>query len=229
MDHTTSPQPEPYVVPPDAHTITIPAQPATPPAAPAREPTGRRRGVRVAWVLGGLLALGATGAIGVELLGGDGGKADTATPIAESASASASASASGPPKNDVDAPTDPSALTRPAYTAYNRIKADMAKEGITLSLTSGKRSWTHQQELWEEELKAKGSRQAAMRRVLPPEMSLHVHGLAIDIAPRAAQTWLDRKGSAYGWCRPYDNEAWHYEYKASYTKGCPTRKAGPWE
>jgi len=162
------------------------------------------------------------------------GEPSTSASASASASKSPSASASatkssGPPRNDVDAPKDPSALKPAAYTAWRKIKTAMAADGITLQLESGKRSWAHQEELWEQEIENTGSRAAALRRVLPPEDSMHVKGYAIDIYPASAQTWLQREGSTYGWCRLYDNESWHFEYDASYKSGCPARKAGPWE
>lgn len=148
----------------------------------------------------------------------------------KSPSASATArKSSGPPLNDVDAPKEPSALKPAAYSAWRRIKTAMAADEIVLQLESGKRSWAHQDELWQEEVAKTGSRAAAMQRVLPPEDSMHVAGYAIDIYPASAQKWLQREGSTYGWCRLYDNESWHFEYDASYKSGCPTRKAGPWE
>jgi LAS superfamily LD-carboxypeptidase LdcB len=162
------------------------------------------------------------------------GAASTRATSSKAPSSSASASASksssaGPPRNDVDAPKDPSALKPAAYAAWKQIKTAMAADGITLSLNSGKRGWAHQQELWENEIRKTGSEEAAMHLVLPPQKSMHVQGFAVDIYPEAAQIWLQNKGSKYGWCRLYDNEAWHFEFDADYKSGCPARKAGPWE
>ncbi|MYW01002.1 D-alanyl-D-alanine carboxypeptidase family protein, partial [Streptomyces sp. SID3343] len=159
------------------------------------------------------------------------GGATTTKPSSSSkstASASTSTSA-GPPRNDVDAPKDPSALKPAAYAAWKQIKSAMAAQGITLNLNSGKRGWVHQQQLWDQEIAKTGSEEAAMHLVLPPQKSMHVQGYAVDIYPEAAQVWLQSKGSKYGWCRLYDNEAWHFEYNADYKSGCPARKAGPWE
>ncbi|MFI6979785.1 D-alanyl-D-alanine carboxypeptidase family protein [Embleya sp. NPDC050154] len=141
-------------------------------------------------------------------------------PPSSSSSASSTAKA---PANDVDAPKDPSALKPAAYAAWKRIDAAMAAEGIKLNLNSGKRGWAHQQRLLDDKIAEVGSRQEALRWVLPPEKSMHVQGVAVDIYPANAQAWLQAKGSKYGWCRMYDNEAWHFEYNASYTSGCPKR------
>jgi LAS superfamily LD-carboxypeptidase LdcB len=131
------------------------------------------------------------------------------------------------PQEQADA-VNPQKLNADAAAAYGKIKTAMATDGITLSLTSGKRSREHQQRLWDEEVRTTGSSPAARQRVLPPELSSHVKGNAIDIGPATAQTWLQKAGPAYGWCRLYDNESWHFEFKTGYkTAGCPARKPSP--
>ncbi|WP_436776182.1 D-alanyl-D-alanine carboxypeptidase family protein [Yinghuangia sp. YIM S09857] len=127
---------------------------------------------------------------------------------------------------DPDA-TDPSKLAASARGAYEEIRKAMAAADIELSLRSGARSYQHQQLLWETEVACTGSTAEARKRVLPPDESSHVKGTAIDIAPKAAQTWLDKNGSRYGWCRTYDNEPWHFEYAASHKSGCPARAPHP--
>ncbi|MFI6587686.1 D-alanyl-D-alanine carboxypeptidase family protein [Embleya sp. NPDC050493] len=144
-------------------------------------------------------------------------------PPSSSSKPPSSSSTAKPPANDVDAPKDPKALKPAAYAAWKKIDAAMAAEGITLNLNSGKRGWAHQQRLLDEKIAAVGSREEALRWVLPPEKSMHVQGVAVDIYPANAQAWLQAKGSKYGWCRMYDNEEWHFEYNASYTSGCPKR------
>ncbi|MEU0932297.1 D-alanyl-D-alanine carboxypeptidase family protein [Embleya sp. NPDC005971] len=149
-------------------------------------------------------------------------KATSSTKPSSTKSASSSATAK-PPANDVDSPKDPKALKPAAYAAWKRIDTAMAAEGITLNLNSGKRGWAHQQRLLDEKIAEVGSREEALRWVLPPEKSMHVQGVAIDIYPANAQAWLQAKGSKYGWCRMYDNEEWHFEYNSTYTSGCPKR------
>ena len=64
--------------------------------------------------------------------------------------------------------------------------------------------------------------------VLPPEKSAHVLGLAVDVQPYAAYTWLESTRGALGFCRIYDNEAWHFEYSQAFTTaGCPARLPHP--
>ena len=49
-------------------------------------------------------------------------------------------------------------------------------------------------------------------------------GTAIDVQPYAAFTWLENTAGALGFCRMYDNEAWHFEFSEAYkTTGCPAR------
>ena len=39
-----------------------------------------------------------------------------------------------------------------------------------------------------------------------------------------AFTWLENTAGALGFCRMYDNEAWHFEFSEAYkTSGCPAR------
>ncbi|MGW0662036.1 D-alanyl-D-alanine carboxypeptidase family protein [Streptodolium elevatio] len=123
--------------------------------------------------------------------------------------------------------TNPDKLASGARSAYRTVEDKMADAGIDLSLRSGARSYDHQKLLWETEVACKGSEAAARKRVLPPDESSHVKGTAIDIAPKAAQTWLEKNGAQYGWCRTYDNEPWHFEYAASHKKGCPPRAPHP--
>lgn len=123
--------------------------------------------------------------------------------------------------------TDPSKLVGGARTAYQQAKSAMAADGVTMTLTSGKRSYEHQKDLWDQEVRDKGSTAAARMRVLPPDESSHVDGNAIDINV-AAQPWMRTNGKKYGWCQIYANEAWHFEYQASYkTAGCPALKPHP--
>jgi hypothetical protein len=58
--------------------------------------------------------------------------------------------------------------------------------------------------------------------VATPDTSPHVAGEAVDIGPVDASSWLARHGSAYGLCRIYANEPWHFELRpAAVDHGCP--------
>jgi hypothetical protein len=55
-----------------------------------------------------------------------------------------------------------------------------------------------------------------------------VSGDAVDIGPSAAAAWLSEHGAAYGLCRIYGNEPWHYELRPEATeRGCPPMYADP--
>ncbi|MEU0936294.1 D-alanyl-D-alanine carboxypeptidase family protein [Embleya sp. NPDC005971] len=205
-----------------------PAEPAERRRADGREPRRRRRRTPIVWSLAGVLVLGGAGLGATLSLRDEDGKNDrTDTAVgaepAPAPTASTASSAVKSPANDVDSPKNPKALTPAAYTAWKKIDQAMAAEGIELNLNSGKRGWGHQQKLLDEKIAEVGSREEALRWVLPPEKSMHVQGIAVDIYPANAQAWLQAKGGKYGWCRLYDNEVWHFEYNASYIKGCPPR------
>jgi D-alanyl-D-alanine carboxypeptidase len=52
--------------------------------------------------------------------------------------------------------------------------------------------------------------------------SAHVSGDAVDIGPARAAAWLSAHGAAYGLCRIYGNEPWHFELRRkAVAHGCP--------
>jgi LAS superfamily LD-carboxypeptidase LdcB len=109
----------------------------------------------------------------------------------------------------------------------SRLKKAMAgarADGITIRITSGRRSAAKQQRLLNEAIRRYGSYKAATRWVLPPKYSAHVQGKAVDIGPAAARQWLNRNGWQYGVCRRYDNEPWHFEALTTPGTKCPPRE-----
>jgi len=100
--------------------------------------------------------------------------------------------------------------------------AAAANEGIALTVTSGRRSPEHQAELLREAIAEYGSEAEAARWVATPETSPHVSGDAVDVGPAAAAEWLGANGAAYGLCRVYANEPWHFELRPGAAEtGCP--------
>jgi hypothetical protein len=97
-------------------------------------------------------------------------------------------------------------------------------DGITISITSARRSASKQQRLLNAAIKKYGSYKTATRWVLPPKYSAHVQGKAVDIGPAAAMTWLNNNGWRYGVCRRYDNEPWHFEALTAPGTKCPPRE-----
>ena len=93
-------------------------------------------------------------------------------------------------------------------------QAAAKRVGVTLAITSGFRSYATQEGLFAEALTKYGSVAAASKWVLPPNLSHHVLGLALDINypndPKSTK-WLEINGSKFGICRVYTNEWWHFE------------------
>jgi hypothetical protein len=115
-------------------------------------------------------------------------------------------------------------LTPQLRQRLKRATAAAAAAGITVRITSGRRSVAKQRKLLNQAIVRYGSRKAAMRWVLPPEYSAHVKGRAVDIGPQAAMSWMNKNGWRYGICRRYDNEPWHFEALTSPGKKCPARE-----
>ena len=112
--------------------------------------------------------------------------------------------------------------------ALRRAGGDAASSGVTLYVNSGWRSAPYQQELLDEAVGKYGSEAAAERWVSTPETSLHVAGEAVDIGRPDAAAWLTEHGSAYGLCRVYANEPWHFELRPDAAAvGCPATYADP--
>jgi zinc D-Ala-D-Ala carboxypeptidase len=99
---------------------------------------------------------------------------------------------------------------------------------IRLLVDSGWRSPAYQEHLLQEAISKYGSEAEAARWVATPETSAHVSGDAVDIGPSAAAAWLSERGAAYGLCRTYGNEPWHYELRPeAVDHGCPPTYADP--
>jgi hypothetical protein len=97
-------------------------------------------------------------------------------------------------------------------------------DGVELSLTSGFRSFSRQQMLFDREAVIRGSESEAAKWVLPPKFSHHPRGLAIDVNypdGRDQALWLERNGSRFGLCRVYANEWWHFEGVIAPGQACP--------
>jgi hypothetical protein len=105
-------------------------------------------------------------------------------------------------------------LAPETLTAFTHARAEAFwRDGQLIGLTSGYRDEAEQHRIFTEEVRRTGSASAARRRVLPPEESRHVRGLALDVRPAEGARWLERHGGRYGLYRVYDNEWWHFEYR----------------
>jgi D-alanyl-D-alanine carboxypeptidase len=111
--------------------------------------------------------------------------------------------------------------------ALRRAAIAARADGVTFVVDSGWRSPEYQEGLLQAAISEYGSAQEAARWVARPEVSEHVSGDAVDLA-RAAAAWLAEHGAAYGLCRIYANEAWHYELRPEAVgHGCPPTYADP--
>ena len=114
--------------------------------------------------------------------------------------------------------------------ALRQAAKDAAKNRIAIVVNSGWRSVKYQEHLLTEAVAKYGSAKKAARWVATTETSLHVSGDAVDVGPSAAAMWLSKRGVAYGLCRIYKNEPWHFELRREATKhGCPSMYASPAE
>ncbi|HEV7978582.1 D-alanyl-D-alanine carboxypeptidase family protein [Amycolatopsis sp.] len=105
---------------------------------------------------------------------------------------------------------------------WKRLRAKAETQGVRLCVQDSKRSVAQQQREFTEAVRRFGTPELAARYVLPPEKSMHVKGIAVDIQPTASAAWVEGNGRALGWCRRYENEYWHFEYDPAYeTGGCP--------
>ena len=124
---------------------------------------------------------------------------------------------------DVSNPTlaqlDP-ALLKAIQDAANAAKV----EGIDLRINSGWRSTGFQQRLFDDAVRTNGSVDVARQFVASPEVSKHVVGQAVDVAPVDADKWLIRNGAQFGLCQIYANEIWHFELAVDPQGNCPPLK-----
>jgi D-alanyl-D-alanine carboxypeptidase len=112
--------------------------------------------------------------------------------------------------------------------ALRRAAADAAADGVELVVNGGWRSPAYEDQLRREAIAKYGSEAAAARWVATGTTSAHVSGDAVDIGPAAAASWLSAHGAAYGLCRIYANEPWHYELRrTAVARGCPSMYADP--
>jgi hypothetical protein len=98
---------------------------------------------------------------------------------------------------------------------------------VRFVVDSGWRSPAYQEQLLRQAISRYGSLSAAERWVASPDTSAHVKGDAVDIGKSGA-AWLSVRGAAYGLCRVYGNEPWHYELRPdAVVHGCPPMYADP--
>jgi zinc D-Ala-D-Ala carboxypeptidase len=94
-------------------------------------------------------------------------------------------------------------------------------QGVDLRISSGWRSKGFQQRLFNDAVGKYGSVDIARQFVASPDVSKHVVGQAVDVAPVDADNWLIRNGAQFGLCQIYANELWHFELAVDQQGNCP--------
>jgi len=119
-------------------------------------------------------------------------------------------------------------LDRALLRALRQAATDAADDGVAVVVNSGWRSPAYEDRLRREAIAKYGSEAEAARWVATGTTSPHVSGDAVDIGPAAAAQWLSARGAAYGLCRIYANEPWHFELRPQAVGGgCPPLYADP--
>jgi D-alanyl-D-alanine carboxypeptidase len=96
-----------------------------------------------------------------------------------------------------------------------------AAQGVDLRIASGWRSKGFQQQLLEDAVGKYVNVDIARQFVASPDVSKHVVGQAVDVAPVDADNWLIRNGAQFGLCQIYANELWHFELAVDQQGNCP--------
>jgi D-alanyl-D-alanine dipeptidase len=104
---------------------------------------------------------------------------------------------------------------------FDAAQAAAAAHGLSLTITSGRRTVEEQEELIAEAIAEHGSVTEAHKYVLPPQRSAHVAGTAVDVGDWKAAAWLAEHQVDLGLCRTYANEWWHFELVGAVGEPCP--------
>jgi LAS superfamily LD-carboxypeptidase LdcB len=116
-------------------------------------------------------------------------------------------------------PTAPATSSAPTglhpglLDAFGRAQAQAADAGHELTMTTGFRTAEEQAAMLDAEVAERGSLKEALWWVFPPDRSMHVQGLAIDVGDGAAADWLADEGARFGLCKTLAWEWWHFEWR----------------
>jgi len=104
-------------------------------------------------------------------------------------------------------------LERTAATAFRRMAAAAAQDGVDLSVSDSYRSYADQQ-------RVAGSvglyREGGLAAV--PGTSTHGWGLSVDVVQNTrTQTWLRSNANRFGFAEDVAREPWHYTYRPANT------------
>jgi hypothetical protein len=125
--------------------------------------------------------------------------------------------------------TPPTGLDPGLVDAFERAQAAAADAGHKLTITSGFRTAEDQAAMLDAEVAERGSLQEALWWVFPPDRSMHVQGLAIDVGDGPAADWLAKKGARFGLCHTLAWEWWHFEWRERWevAGACPAPAKTP--
>jgi hypothetical protein len=115
-------------------------------------------------------------------------------------------------------------LNSKVKTRFLAAKAQAELAGVDIYITSGYRSKERQLVLFNEAVKKYKTVEEASKWVLPPDLSHHPKGIALDVNYPMGQPgakWLEINGYKFGLCRVYENEWWHFEPSVAPGQGCP--------
>jgi hypothetical protein len=130
---------------------------------------------------------------------------------AKPADADSAAGATTPTAPTTSSP--PTGLDPGLVDAFGRAQAEAADAGYELTITSGFRTAEEQAAMLDAEVAKRGSLEDALWWVFPPERSMHVQGLAIDVGDGPAADWLADEGVRFGLCHTLGWEWWHFEWR----------------
>jgi D-alanyl-D-alanine carboxypeptidase len=121
------------------------------------------------------------------------------------------------------------ALAPGLVDAFARAVAAASDAGHDLTITDGFRTATQQQALFDAEVEERGSVEEAAHWVFPPDQSMHVRGLAIDVGDGPAADWLAAEGYRFGLCQTLGWEWWHFEWRTEWEAAgdCPAPATDP--
>jgi zinc D-Ala-D-Ala carboxypeptidase len=181
--------------------------------------TARRRRARRRRVIAVALVAAPTALLGARLIAGA-----SAEPASAPSAGLTTTTSSAPPTTRAATGLDPGLVD-----AFERARAMAADAGHELTITSGLRTAEEQAALLDFEVARRGSLEEALWWVFPPDRSMHVQGLAIDVGDGPAADWLVAHGDRFGLCRTLDWEWWHFEWRARWEAAgvCPAPALTP--
>lgn len=93
--------------------------------------------------------------------------------------------------------------------AFLRMRAHALRDGVSIRIVSGFRSYSHQRRLYQLWRAGRGNLAAK------PGYSNHQDGAALDLNTegRGVLRWLNRNGARYGFRRTVPSEPWHWEHR----------------